>query len=271
MDAKVSRWEKAKSWLAIEGPWLGYLCLIVLLFAGILLAALHGHIDSKDVVGWLFPLIGTFLGAFLAFRFQELKDRRAEQRRQIDAVNRTLLTIGAQFNHLYAYERGVLAQFVGAGERMLNLPATGLGDSFDVRLATEDLVFLAYQGHAQLLMDLTIEQGRFDCAREVVAARCEMMVQEIQPLIEQHNLNGRMVSSDEVKAAFGERMFGALETATNQVYFHITSTAESLLSTSDKLHAAAKKMFPGVRFMKVSKPPPDEKAPTNAAIEQPGS
>lgn len=266
MDGDALWWQKAKAWLRIEGPWLGYLLLALFLLAAILLAAAFGHIDGKAVVGWLFPLIGTFLGAFLAFRFQELNDRRAEQRRQISAINRTLLAIAAQFNHLFAYERGVLAHFVEKGERMLNLPASGLGSRFDDRLIIEDLTFLADHGHAQLLMDLSVEQGRFDCAREVVAARCEMMVNVIQPLIEKHGLNRRVVSSDEVMAVFGERIFGALETATDQVYFHVPSTIESLLATSGMLHAAAKKMFPGVSFMKVSKPPAD--ARPDAAASQ---
>jgi hypothetical protein len=250
-----TNWQaRFSSWLKIEGPWIGYVVIAIALSAAVVVGVAFGHIDGKDVVGWAFPLIGTFLGAFLAFRIQEVKDRRAELRGQIEVVNKTLLTLASQYNHLFNYNRNVLIQHEHPMERIISLQATGLGDRFDARIVTEDLVFLAYRGEANLLMELSVEQGRFDSAREVVALRCELMVKEIFPLVEQHGLLGQMITMAQLEAAFGERLFGTLVTATEQVYAHVPSTVESILQASNKLHAAAKRLFPGVQFIKVTPP-----------------
>lgn len=254
MDDSTSWRARFSSWLKIEGPWVGYVVIAIALCTAVVVGAAFGHIDGKDVVGWAFPLIGTFLGAFLAFRFQEVKDRRAEMKGQIESVNKTLLTLASQYNHLFNYNSNVLIQHKHPMARISNFQATGLGDRFDARIVTEDLVFLAYRGEANLLMELSVEQGRFDSAREVVALRCELMIKEIFPLVEKHGLLGQMITSEQLEAAFGERLFGTLVTATEQVYAHVPSTVESLLQASNKLHAAAKRLFPGMQFIKVAPP-----------------
>lgn len=111
-----------------------------------------------------------------------------------------------------------------------------------------------------------MEQGRFDSSREVVALRCELMTKEIFPLVQQHGLQGRMITQEQLKTAFGERLYGTLMTATAQVYAHVPSTVASLLQASNKLHNAAERLFPGMKFIRVA-PPVDAAGPDAAATK----
>lgn len=75
------------------------------------------------------------------------------------------------------------------------------------------------------------------------------MVDEVQPAIERHQLNGRPSTEAGIEQAFGERLFGALRTQTAQLYLHIPSTVDSLEATLKALHTAANSLYPGHPFM----------------------
>jgi hypothetical protein len=59
----------------------------------------------KDVAGWFFTILSTFIGAFFAFRLQEVKDRAKEHDRQINEVNKALLALASQYNELSNYQK----------------------------------------------------------------------------------------------------------------------------------------------------------------------
>ncbi|MBB6189314.1 hypothetical protein [Rhodanobacter sp. MP7CTX1] len=211
-------------------------------------------VEGKDVAGWLFPILSTFVGAFLVFRLQEGKDRKKERDQQINEVNRALLTLATQYNHLSNYERNLLSLYTSRVARLIGLSAIGLGTRFDARIETEKLMFLTYSGQAKLLGELSVEQERFDSCREVVAARCQLLLGEVHHLIEKAGINGQPRSEEILRKALGERVFGSLDSASEQVYYHVPATVKSLLEASKRLHALAEIMFPEATFIAVIPP-----------------
>lgn len=235
-----------RNWLKSELPI--YLILIFLICLGVLFLTLTHDIAPKDIGTGLLALFGTFIGAFLAFRLQLLKDANIEELNQVDALNRALIVLCTQFNHL-ASTQFTLDHYKSKIDRILNLPAER--DSFDQRQKVEELAFLIARGKANLILQVSIEQGRFDAARQAIAERSRVLVDVVQPLLEKHDMNHQLVTEDALKEAFGERIYGTLETATNEVYWHVPETVKSLLTTINDLHAAAKLLYPNRTFVKV--------------------
>lgn len=229
--------------------WFAYFVIVLATAALVAIALVVDTVSAKDLATWFVPLFGTYIGAYLAFRLQERKDIQIKKRVQIDAINRCLLTLVAQYNHLLNYQKHSLDKFDHEDPATpLNLPAERLG-VLDSRIKAEELAFLIFHGDENLVLEIAVEQGRFDACVEVISARCAFMVDEIQPLIEKHEMRGKAVSEDELERLFGERKYGTLLTMTDQVYFHVPSTVQSLKNASRRLHSLAKQMFPDERFI----------------------
>lgn len=242
-------------WYNRDGAWLGYFVVVIAVLATVLICIELGSVGPKDLASWLFPLFGTYIGAFLAFRLQERKEQAAQRQAKVDELNKALLALSMQYNHLVNFEQNVLVKYVAPMERLLGLPAESLGSSLDARVNAEKLVFLMHSGEVNLILELSVEQGRYDACLDVVATRCDLLVREVHPLIERKGLVGKPVDEQILMDAFGERIFGSLVTATDQVYQHVTSTVESLLAMARRLHSVAKKIFPDEKFILVGPPP----------------
>ena len=227
---------KKLTWRAPALP--TYLIVALLLLVGIVLLFRSSDLGPKEIGPALLSLLGTFLGAFLAFRLQLLKDREADTQTKVDLLNRALIVLCIQYNDL-AQVKLTLDRYDGKINRMINMPPERSANRLDSRQNVESLAFLIDKGHANLIMKLTIEQGCFDAAHHAIAERFRITVEEVQPAMERHNLNHRQLSEKDIRQAFGERLFGALETATNQLYLHVPLTVDSLKERIDEMHAAA--------------------------------
>lgn len=228
-------------WRKRELPLFTAVALLVLLVV-VDLSITH-ELTAKDIGAAFLSLLGTFIGAFLAFRLQKVKDAELEENSRVDAINRALIVMIFQYNHLATTNR-TLDQYQGKLPRMINLPPERDADQFDLRQNVETLAFFANVGHANLIMQIAIEQGRFDAARQALNERCRILVDEVQPAMERHDLNNRPFSENVLREAFGDRLFGALETATNEVYRHVPLTLESLTELIDEVHGVAKQLYP---------------------------
>jgi hypothetical protein len=136
---------------------------------------------------------------------------------------------------------------------MFNLPAEKNGERFDARQRIEELAFLVDRGEANLILTVDVEQGRFDGCCEAITERCRILVVGVQPLVEQHGLNGRRLDPAVLEQVLGERIFGALRTITEQVYYHVDSSVESLVIAIEQLHVAAKRIHPNRQFLKTDR------------------
>lgn len=98
-------------------------------------------------------------------------------------------------------------------------------------------------------MDITIEQERFEQALNAIAIRNDFYVNEVQPALSHHALNGRPLPLSEFEEKLGERLFqGAINGAQSMCEL-VDSSNESLPKTYKKLRETAVSLFPGARFV----------------------
>lgn len=231
--------------------------LVVLLVAIATIACmLLGGVSARDLVGWLIAVFGTYLGASYgasyAFKLQQGKEAATEERAKVDALNRALMVMCLQYNEIAVTWAKMRKFDVGDLPRMIGLPSY-TSPQFDYRQHVVDLAFLMRFDNAQLILEISIEQGRFDACIASMELRSEYIINSVESLIEQHGIRSHPVNEQIVLNAFGERVYHTLRNMTNALYEHVKLSESSLFETIEKLHKAAKQCFPGERFFKVDR------------------
>jgi hypothetical protein len=220
---------------------------------GIIAVALfQGEIGGKDLATAILALLGTFLGATLAFRLnQDKEDRKLEANRR-EAINRALFVLARQANavHQLKTEYDLIGEMI---PRAINLPAIKPPNYTDLIHSFVDLEFLLEGDEPDLLFRLTIEQERFHQMIESIRIRNEFYVGEFQPKIAEFDLNGRVTSSEEVISLIGQRIFGGVINGTNVAYEQIQASSKSIPQMQTQLLALAKRKYPNHKFVTYEK------------------
>ncbi len=231
--------------------------LVVLVVAmAIVTCALFGGVTPEDLLSWLIPVLGTYFGASYgasyAFKLQQGKDEASAERAKVDALNRALMVMCFQYNEVASIWAKMRIFDVGELPRMLNFPAYR-SPEFDYRQHVVDLAFLMQSGNANLLLEISVEQGRFDACMVSMKIRSEYFVENVEPLIEQHGIRTKPLSEQLLFDAFGERVFLSLRNMTSSLFDHFRQSEASLIETIEKLHRAAKQCYPDEKFFKVER------------------
>jgi hypothetical protein len=227
-----------------------YYLLVVAIVGGAVWIAASGGISEKEIGSGLLALIGTFLGAFLAYRLNEHREDTKERAQRKIALNRALFVLGRQINALSYIWRTHMQQFQEPLERAFNWPSLRPPPFTDLKQQIEDLEFLL-DSHAEVLMRATIEDERFHQALSAIHTRSDFHVSEIQPTLMRTGLNRRDVTGVMIRAAIGDQLY---ERAVNQAaiaYQLVEGSRHSLVEMQDELHRIAKSLYPADLFIRV--------------------
>ena len=205
-------------------------------------------IETKDVGTGLLALLGTLLGATLAFRLNEDKEARKEQAARRAALNRALFVIARQKNAVTVIARE-LEPFKTDFERAFNFPPVKVPPYADLMHRFEELEFLLETKDINTILRLTIEQERFHQMLECLRTRNEFYVNELQKEIARLHLNGREFSGEAVAELLGERLFRTAMNASEVLRHHVETCAKSLPEMLSELRSVAKRIYPKHQFV----------------------
>ncbi|HHP5494318.1 hypothetical protein [Aeromonas veronii] len=149
---------------------------------------------------------GGFIGAFSAFWLKSYEEGKKDKKKEKSALNSALFVLIRQINAIQCIKRD-LDKYKTPFERGLSLPAMKPPDYSSVKQDIDSLQFLIDNDNAQIFMELTIEQERFEQAINSINIRNEFYVNEVQPALSFHALNGRPLPLAEFEEKLGERLF----------------------------------------------------------------
>jgi hypothetical protein len=205
-------------------------------------------LELKDIGTGLLALLGTLLGATLAFRLNEDKESMKEQMARRSALNRALFVLARQKNAATLIARE-LELFKTPFDRAFNFPAAKVPPYQDLVHRFEELEFLLNTSDVNTVMRLTVEQERFHQMLESLRTRNDFYIRELQPEIARHSLNGKEVSGTSVAELFGERLFGTAMHSAEILHHHVQSSVKSIPEMHEELRAVAKRLYPSSRFV----------------------
>ncbi|RPA22808.1 hypothetical protein [Shewanella frigidimarina] len=192
--------------------------------------------------------VGGFIGAFSAFWLKSYEEGKKNRQKQKSALNSALFVLIRQINAIQCIKRD-LDKYETPFHRGLSLPAMKSPDYSSVKQDIDSLQFLIDNDNAQILMQLTIEQERFEQAINSINIRNEFYVNEVQPALSFHALNGRPLLLAEFEDKLGERLFQGAINGAAVMYELVYASDASLHEKYTELRELAKKLFPGEKFV----------------------
>lgn len=208
-----------------------------------------GWIEQKDIATSALALIGTFIGATLAFRLNEKKEYLQLHAKQREALNRALFILVRQFNALSQLEKE-FKKYGSNVEKAFIMPAHKPPPYHDLTHNFSDLEFLLEHNETNLVFELTIEQERFHQAISALTIRNDFFVNEVQIASEKASLHGWSVTESEIREIFGNRIFFGAMQAARIAEEIITANVTSNAKAQEKLFAVAKAIYPKHKFIK---------------------
>lgn len=192
--------------------------------------------------------VGGFIGAFSAFWLKSYEEQKKDKEQQKNALNSALFVLIRQINAIQCIKRD-LEKFKTPFDRALSLPAMKPPDYSSVKQDIGSLNFLIDGDNAQILMDLAVEQERFEQTINSINIRNEFYVNEVQPALSFHALNGKPLPLAEFEEKLGERLSQGAINGSAVLYEHVYATDVSLHEKYTELRELAKKLFPGQNFV----------------------
>lgn len=193
-----------------------------------------------------FPtLIAAFLGAWLAFRFQNKREDDIRQRENYESANRAIFLLARFANELEITKRQIIDPFRNRSDVALAIPAVLIPDYSDHKFDIANLAFLLQSEYADLLGELIVEETRFHQAIQAVQFRSNIHIQQVQPILEKAGVvEGQDYLWEDIKKVLGMRVYTSLERATKDAIHHVDGTIISAKEIANKLTKASKVLFP---------------------------
>jgi hypothetical protein len=225
---------------------------IIIVFAAILLIGYElytAKLDMKDLGTGLIALLGTVVGATLAFKLNEDREHEREHAAHRIALNRVLFTIARQRNAIRFLSQEI-EPYKTSFDRAFNFPATVPPPYKDLIFQFETLDFLLESDNTNCLYRLSVEQERFHQVIESLNIRNEFYVRELQPEMARLKLNNKSIKLDEIQSLLGERLYGTAINSAEIYNSHIATSMESLCNMQKEIWDVAKKQYPKHQFIK---------------------
>lgn len=208
---------------------------------------------ATPLIGLITAAIGAFLGAYFAFQLRKYEEKTGKTEKQKSSIDEALLILIRQANALQNIYND-LKKYKQPHERAFLLPAIKPPSYSDLKQNLQSLNFLIDHQEVQTILILSIEQERFEQAMHAIEIRNVFFVQEVQPVLSQHNLNDKQISLPELKELLGERLYHGSINSSSEMYQHIEKTSKTIIEMIEILRTAAKNIFPGSKFIGFAPP-----------------
>lgn len=214
------------------------------------------------MLDWLSPLatlLASFLGAWFAFRLQDLARLSETRAAQVEAANSVIFSVAQMLNSLKIFQLDYIEPHRNdPGISYSMLPLYGPAE-LNIKMNYSSLGYLLDPEHGQIVMELFIQQQRYDEAIRLINYRSELHLNSVQPILEKSGFTpGKEYSIEEFRAALGVLIAAKIEQATAHVVQQVDNTISTLEETKNGLRSILKSMYPDYNFIDFVVAPPEE-------------
>lgn len=197
--------------------------------------------------------IGGFIGAYSAFMLKRFEDIKITKEKRILSINIALFTMIQQINYIMMLKNS-FNDFDGEFKRAFSMPAIKIPDGSNLKIDLDSLYFIIDNDNINLLLELAVEQSRFEQVIVAFEIRREFHETELQEQFSKHKITDRDISKEEIKRLIGDKVYYKAISCANAMHSHTNATEKSLLKKLTDLRSYAKKIFPDGKFTNIEIP-----------------
>lgn len=232
----------------LTGTAVGFAALILWYFSSLAIDKAVTPSSFQYFAAFCTAAFGAFFGSYCAFKLRKHEETQNKTDKQKAALNNCLFTLVRQNNALKLIKEGYDA-YKTKEEKAFSMPALKNPEYKDIKIDFESLSFLGDHGEIQTLLELTIEQERFEQTLHSIQIRNQFCLEKLQPTMESKGLNGRKTNPIEIRSLLGELIYTTALRASNSAYEMLELNCQSTNEMQCRLYKIAKGIYPDSKFI----------------------
>jgi hypothetical protein len=225
---------------------------VAILFFGIsaVLGAVRG-ITPVQFVSWCGSLVSTFIGAWVAFSFANVREKKLQDEKEVIAGNLVLSTTMEFLDRQKQYHR----DFIGPAKNQPGEPLNLLGgpplDFVDLKLNRNDLAFIL-RADAKVWQKLIMEERRFRAVAMMIDTRNTLLLTDVQPRLEVAKVqDGAKLTLKQMENLVGVLAFQKIKQLDAAISDHVEKNILSTKAAFDSARVLLKSMYPREKFIAI--------------------
>ncbi|MCK4951342.1 MAG: hypothetical protein KAS48_05950 [Gammaproteobacteria bacterium] len=203
---------------------------------------------AKDL---FIPGIGTFVGAFAAFKFNIHKDKENEKNNKIMAVNKALNVLSRQYSHLKNYYDQFIVPVNKSSLAWFELMPTLEYRRNNINFNQEELSFLL-SSHGQLVQKLSREEDTYIMINGLINTRWNVFEKNVYPKMEKAGLGATgTITSSALESILGSRTVGILESTYKGIIETLPLNIKGLKSIHNELRRSILDLYPDSKPIRI--------------------
>ena len=198
----------------------------------------------------LLTLVGTFVGASLAFLSQIALQKKQEKKTELLAAHRILFCLLQQSNFVTIFHKQFVVPHAESVIKFIEIPATSERDMLKNLYDFDSFNFLLKSTEGRKIMyDLYLAQENYVELLQLINERSQWHRERLQPRMEEMGMtNGEEVLLSELKEKLGSLVVETMVNATNQILTLLPETFDKLVKVKATFRAHAVKYFATSNF-----------------------
>jgi hypothetical protein len=208
------------------------------------------HISAPEILTWLGSMLSTFVGAWLAFAFNNMKSDRENTDRDVVAGNLAISTVAEFWDRQTQYRREVVNNYRNRWDAWLNMPVANDLDSVGLSLNRNDLAFLL-QTKGSVWQQITMEERRYRLLAKLINDRHEIILNQAWPRMVAAGMQiGGAIELNALEALLGAAIVQRLRVITAAIISNIDENVGTSWAAYEALREALLRIFPDKKFIR---------------------
>jgi len=206
-------------------------------------------VTGDRIAAVLGSILGTFLGALLAFTFAKFTRNQIRNDENVAAGNLALFALVSMYNKTKQYQGEVIDLYRNRHDAWLNLPVTFQLDMGGLFLDPKSLAFIA-QSYPAIFADVLLEEERFRLVAHMVTSHRSLCLEKMWPRLSEAGVPlGGSHALSEIEGILGPALVQQARVTSAGIIRNIDQNVLSLVSAFRALRKKLKELYPSRKFM----------------------
>lgn len=204
------------------------------------------------IVSSMTTLISVFVGAWLAFTFQNCREKKEIKNQHIATANLALCTVYNLWNILIQIQEEVIDPCREKADAWFNMPASpNQSSSYALTsFQANELAFLLQTKQLNTFSNLLLEEQRFVMAMQLIEERSSIILNHVFPKLGAAGVPvGGKITEPEIEKTIGIDTVHKLKHLTSAIIKNVDEDLDSLKMAHDELRNTKKKLYPNEKFI----------------------